>query len=299
MSGQAQTPGWAMRAALTAVLCLALTLLGGCSALRAGYTTADWLAYHWLDRYAAFDDAQAPRVREAIAAWFAWHRRTQLPDYADLLLRIDAEIHADTSPERICEWWSAVRTRLERSGDHAAPAIAEIAATLRPAQFESIERRYAKTNAKYRDEYMEPDPASRNEKASERMIDRFESVYDNLDPLQRARIERWVGESPFEPEISFAERQLRQQDAMRTLRRLAGESVAPARASALVRTWLQGLARSPREAFRQYSARVVQHNCRIVADAHNGMSPAQRRAASKKLRGWAADFRALTAKTGE
>ena len=104
-----------LRAAMTAALCVALAVLGGCSALRLGYNQADWVAFRWLDSYADFEDAQAVRVREAIKSWFAWHRKTQLADYADLLLRIDAEVPNDTSAERVCHWWGAIRARIDRS----------------------------------------------------------------------------------------------------------------------------------------------------------------------------------------
>ncbi|HEX7438912.1 MAG TPA: DUF6279 family lipoprotein, partial [Caldimonas sp.] len=93
-----------LRASIIAALCLLLGLLGGCSALRLGYGQADALAFRWLDSYADFDGPQALRVREALASWFTWHRRTQLADYADALTRLDAEVLADTTPERVCGW---------------------------------------------------------------------------------------------------------------------------------------------------------------------------------------------------
>ena len=251
-----------------------------------------------LDGYADFDDAQSLRVREEIAAWFAWNRRTQLIDYADLLLRIDAEVLADTSPERVCGWWSAVRTRYDRAVQHAVPAIADVAAMLKPAQFESIERRYAKANADFRNDFMQRDLATRISESARRVIDRAESAYGDLDPFQRERIERWVADSPFDPQLSFDERRRRQQDALQTLRRLAGEPLDGVKAEAQIQGWLQRLDRSPREAHRAYAERVVQHNCRVAANIHNSTSPAQRRIASQKLRGWAADLRMLATDAG-
>ena len=203
MQKRAATSQRLLRASLIAALCVALFLLNGCSALRMGYSQADWLVYRWLDRYADFDEAQAVRVREAITSWFAWHRRTQLPDYADLLLRIDAEVLADTSPERVCGWWDALRTRFDLAVQHAVPAIVDVAATLKPAQFESIERRYAKTNVEFRDDYMQPDLAVRSSESVRRVINRSESAYGDLDQFQRERLERWVANSPWDPNQSF------------------------------------------------------------------------------------------------
>lgn len=284
---------------MIAALCVALSLLGGCSALRLGYNQADWVAFRWLDSYADFDDAQAARVREALRSWFAWHRRTQLADYADLLLRIDAEVPADTSAERVCGWWGAVRARIDRGVTEALPAIAEVALTLKPAQFGHIEQRYAKSEVEFREEYMQSDPSRRSKESVKRVAGRSEWLYGDLDPFQQERIARWVAESPFDPNLTLDERRRRQQDALQTLRRLAGEPVDSATARAQIMGWLQRFNRSPREPHRLYAERVMQHNCRLAADLHNSTSPAQRQVASKKLRAWVADLRALLADAGE
>ena len=122
-----------LRAAIIAALSAVLVLVSGCSAIGLVYKQADSLAFRWLDRYAEFDDAQSLRVREAIAAWFTWHRRTQLPDYADLLTGVEADVLADTTAERLCTLWTEVRSRIDRGLDQAMPAIVDVAMSLRPA----------------------------------------------------------------------------------------------------------------------------------------------------------------------
>lgn len=288
-----------LRAAALAAVCVALLLLEGCSALRLGYNQADWLAYRWLDNYADFDAAQKDRVKEAIATWFEWHRRTQLPDYASLLLRIESEIAADTSAERVCSLWGEMRARLERSAHHAAPALADMALLLKPAQVDNIERRYLKTNAEFIDDFLQTDPARRANEAVKRVVDRAESVYYDLDPFQRERIERLVADSPYDPNMAFDERRRRQQDALQLLRRFVSEAVERPTAQAQIRAWMARIERSPREPYRLHSERLIRANCRLAADIHNITSPTQRRIASKKLKGWAADLRALAVEAGD
>ena len=290
---------FAQRIASLALALVALAFLGGCSALRVGYNQADWLAYRWIDNYIGFDDAQAVRAREAIAQWFAWNRKTQLTDYADLLLRIDADINADTTAERVCGYWSAVRARIDRSVEQAVPAIADIAATLKPAQFEMMEKRYAKTNADFRDEYLQSDLALRAGEALKRVISRSESLYGDLDEFQRERVERWMADSPFDPVLFNDERRRRQQDALHTLRRVAAQPADRAAARALIRGWIQRVVRSPREPYRAYADGLQHHNCRLAANIHNSTTPGQRKVASKKLRAWAADLRTLATETAE
>ena len=92
--------------AVATALVLATT---GCSLIKLGYGQASGLAYRWLDRYVDFDNEQSLKVRQALDEALAWHRRTQLPDYVQLLARAEVEIAADTTPERMCAW--------SRSGD--------------------------------------------------------------------------------------------------------------------------------------------------------------------------------------
>ena len=94
---------------------LAVTvLLSGCGiALRLGYNQGPSLAFRWLDGYAEFDDAQSLHVRGAIDNWVAWHRRTQLPDYAGLLARAQAELQGSATAERMCAWSHDLRARFD------------------------------------------------------------------------------------------------------------------------------------------------------------------------------------------
>jgi hypothetical protein len=283
---------------IIAALCVGLGLLGGCGVLRLGYGQADAFAFRWLDGYADFDDAQSLRVREGLNGWFGWHRRTQLPDYADLLSRIEPEVRRDTTAERVCEWWSQVRERIDRGLDAAVPTFVELAPTLRREQLEHIERRYAKANAEYREEFLNPDPRRRLVATAKRVAGRAEWLYGDLDDAQRTRIAEWVQESPFDPVAAYEERLRRQEEGLALLRRLGSAPLARETAAREVREWLGSFDRSPRLPHRLRTERLVRHNCALAAALHNSTSPAQREAASKRLRDWAADFRALAAEGG-
>ena len=285
-----------LRAAIIAALLVLLGVLGGCSALKLGYSQADTLVFRYFDGYADLDDAQSLHAKQAIAAWFDWHRRTQVGDYADLLLRIDAEVLADTTPERVCTWWDEVRERMDRGVDRAVPAFAEIAQTLRPAQLEQIERRQAKSNVEYREQFLQADPQRRARESAKRFADRAEWLYGDVTRAQREVIARDIAGSGFDPALAFEERRRRQEDGVRTMRRLAGLSQPAAEAE--VRGWLQRLAQSPQEAWRRQSDRQLASSCRLFAQLHNGTSAEQRQAASKRLRGWAADLRGIARDAG-
>jgi hypothetical protein len=286
-----------LRSSIIGVAALLLAVaLGGCSALRLGYGQADAFVYRWLDGYADFDGAQGYRVRQAIASWFEWHRRTQLTDYAELLERLDAELPADTTPERVCGWWGEAKLRLDRALEHTVPAFAEVAQTLSPAQFAHIEAQQMKSNVEFRERALEADPERRSRDAARRFADRAEWLYGDVTRAQRERLALDWQQSGFDPVLAYEERRLRQEDGVRTMRRLAGLA-APA-AQAEVRGWFERIERSPRETYRRQAEQQMALACRMFAGLHNSATPAQRQAASRRVRGWIADLRELARAPG-
>ena len=265
--------------------------------MRIGYSQAADLAYWWLDGYADFDAEQTRRIREALAQWFDWHRKTQLPDYAQLLARAQTEVRGDTTASRVCEWQGELVKRANVAWEQALPAAAEWALSVTPQQIQHLERRYAKANDEFRDDYLQDDARERNEATIKRTVERAESLYGRLDDAQRARVAAAMARSPFDPELWLAERKLRQQGALQLLRKLSAEGAGRAQAEAALRVYAEHIGRSPREAYRRYSERLAEFNCVFGASLHNSSSPAQRRAAAGKLSGWEGDLRALVAQT--
>lgn len=280
---------------IVALLLLTPALLTGCSALRFGYNQAPELAFWWLDGYADFDEAQSRQARERIARWFSWHRRSQLPDYAALLARMQSEAPADTSPDRACRWWSEWRQRAETAAEQALPGAADVVTTLTPAQIQHVERRYARNNDEFRRDFLDKDPARRLERSVERAVERAEFFYGTLDEGQRALVARWVAASPFDAEAWNAERVQRQQEALQLLRRLANPPAERDTALAALRAYMAHLWRSPREPYRRYQEKLEAYNCSFAASVHNSTTPSQRQAAAAKFKGWEVDLRALAA----
>ena len=106
------------------IIVVLLPLLGGCSAVRLSYSQGPLLAYWWLDSQMDFTAEQAPQVRSALADWFAWHRSTQLPDYAQALGELAAAAGGTVTPGQVCQQIEAWQRRAERAVDRALPAAA-------------------------------------------------------------------------------------------------------------------------------------------------------------------------------
>jgi hypothetical protein len=271
---------------------LLLFALGACSMLRLGYSQGPELLYWWLDGYADFSDEQSPRVREALADAFDWHRREQLPGIADQLAQLRSEVAQPTDAQAVCRWQDAVRSRMDAVTTQVLPTALELAATLSPAQLRQVERQQAKKNAEFRSEHLQRDADERRAAQLKRGIERAEMLYGRLDASQRERIARALQASPYNGEAWLAEREARQQLVLRTLRGLNSRSldVPAARAALQPLTTQQAL----RPDYRNDLRRITQYNCQWMADLHNSTTAAQRQAAQERLRGWETDLRALT-----
>jgi len=283
-----------VRRSIIGVLATALVLAtAGCSLIKLGYGQASGLTYRWLDRYVDFDNEQSLKVRPALDDALAWHRRTQLPDYVQLLGRAEAEVSADVSPERMCAWAGELRSRIEPVLQQLAPTIADVARTLSPAQVANIEKRFAETNEEYRDDHVQRNPQRRHKAEVKREVERAEMFYGRLDAAQRNLVAHSVSTSPYDPEVAYAERKERQQDVLALVRRLRESNGSRDDAIAQVRAYVSGIDRSPRESYRRYSERVIAHRCALASQLHNSASAAQRSEAAKTLAGYRADARDL------
>ena len=272
---------------------LAALLIGGCSALRLGYNQGSTLAYWWIDGYVDFSAEQSPRAKAALEDWFAWHRATQLPDYAELLASLRARAVDNLTPGELCEATAQTQQRFERAIERAVPAMAAIARSLTPAQIDHIEKKYARNNADRQHELLQADPVQRREASLKRTIDRAEDYYGRLDAPQRKLLADALGETGYDAKLWDDEHIARQRDILRGLRKLVAERGDEVQAEALLRGFGADSVRSPRPQFRALAERVTAANCVVAARLHNATNPSQRRKLQEKLRSWEDDIQAL------
>jgi hypothetical protein len=285
--------GPSLKLPIVVMLVLVLSALAGCSVVRFGYNQADHVTYWWIDRFVDFNDVQKPRVREALAQWFSWHRRTHLPGYATLLANSQNLVLEDITAERTCGLWNDLRGYMDSAFERALPRTAEIVLTLTPQQIQNIEQRYAKINEEFRDEHLEGDEPRRLKKSIKRTIERAEFFYGDLDKAQQALIAQWVTRSPYEVNIWNTERHRRQQDLVQVLRRLNADNSTQDKAQAALRAYLERIYNSPNDNYRKYAEQLWVYNCAFVANLHNTTTMAQRKHAVKKLKDWESEIRAL------
>ncbi len=268
-------------------LSLALGLgLSGCSAIKLGYDSLPQLAYWWLDGYFDFNDAQSPRVREALSRLQQWHRSQELPQYVELLRQAEKLAPGDITAAQACQLVEAGMARLQPLADQAEPVMADIALAFTPAQLTHLSQRHERNNADFRKEWITPPAAEVRERRIKQLTDRFERAYSRLEPAQVAVLRLQVEAHPFDAARTLAERQRRQAQALQALRQVQAPGTPPAEARRQVRLLLAQVTASADPAWRRQQEAMLQQQCALVAAVHNAATPAQREQLARRLRAW-------------
>ena len=267
--------------------------LQACSAVKIAYNQAPSLAYLYLDGYADFNDAQTLQVKAELDKFQTWHRQTQLPSYIQLLQKTQQLMPQDITDKQSCEIYSEIRQKALVMTDFAEPAVAKQAASLRPEQLAAMERKFAKSNTTWREDYLDGSAKDIAEKRQKSAIKRADMLYGSVNNKQRALIAQQVEKSQFKAAVSYAERERRQKDILQTLSKLIASQLSSDSVSKEMRSLLARSLASPDAAYRGYLEQVTQEACASFAQLHNTTTPEQRKKAVEVLAGYEQDFRIL------
>ncbi|MBP6902995.1 MAG: hypothetical protein KBC73_23080 [Burkholderiaceae bacterium] len=281
-----------------AIIGALLWALGGCSTVQVGYNQGPMLAWWWLDRQLDFDSVQKPRVQQALADWFAWHRRSQLADYHDELARLQRLVLQPTlAPAELCALVPAWQQRLRVAAEPLLAPAAELVRTLTPAQLDHLQRHLAEGLDDARREFLPDDAAERQQRALKRAVERYEGFYGSLDEAQQRLLAEALAQSPFDAQRWLAERRARQQALLQSLRQWQAERADAQTIAAGLRRLLDEMLVSPRPDYRELQRRNAEAGCVLTARLHASTSPAQRQKAAERLRRWQDDLRALQSRS--
>lgn len=276
-----------------------LLLLQACSAVRLAYNNADTLLYWRLDSYVDVTAEQAPRVRESLARFVDWHRRTQLPRYADELQRLRPRLAGDVTAEQVCASVEQLRATVEPPLlEPANWPLLWLAADLSAEQLKHIERKQKVTDAQWQADWLDGRPEQRRERRFDKALERSEMLYGSLDEPQRQALREALlnQATSFDAQRSFNERLRRQQELRQLLRRIHEEKLPPEAAAPLLRDHLERALRPSSDAAQQrYAQALLREGCAVFARLHNATTPAQRERAMRTLKGYEDDFRQLAA----
>jgi hypothetical protein len=273
---------------------VAALLLAACSTgLKIGYSYADTLLLYTIDGYVGLTPEQEQLVKERSAALMAWHRSTQLRDYAQFVQETRRKLDGPVTASDVLTFNREVNARLAALGERAAPELAQLAITLTPDQLARIERKLTSDSSKARRELVQfagkETLDERVRKIGERADYWFGSV--NRDQLQIVRntLER-------RPDMSawwIDERERRQRELLTVLQRIQSERPGEAAATRWLRAYFAQL-QAPEDTERKRAIEQFRaNNAELIAQLINAATPEQRAALSRRLSSFAEEFAAL------
>lgn len=288
------------RAAARVLLGLAALALAACSTgMRLGYNNADTLLLYSLGGYVSLTPEQEALVKERAGALVGWHRSTQLRDYAQFIEQARGKLAAGpVSAQEVLAFNEAINARMALIGERAAPDVARLALTLSPEQVERLQRRFADDAAKARREAVKSTDNGSPDERARKYVERAEYWFGSVTPAQRALLREELQRRPDGNAGWRAERERRQQELLRLLRRMQDERPDEATATAWVRRYFAQLREPPDAERRRELLALRTANAELIAQLVNSATPEQRATLSQRLAGFAEDFTALAAGRG-
>ncbi len=220
--GRAARTHWTAGLARWLVLA-ALAGLTACGTVKLGYQQGDRLVYWWADRYFDIQDGQADAARGAIARFFAWHRREQLPRIAELLERARDDLQQPVTAAQIRDYQNAYFALGRAAFERARPDIAELLLTVTPAQIAHVRQRFDTVNATYRQRYLQHDGDDRSRERFKRVMDNARLVYGSFSRAQEDAIRPAIAPLVTAAPARYDERVQRQQAWLALLERVRAE----------------------------------------------------------------------------
>lgn len=276
---------------------LLVCALIGCSAIRLGYSNGESVAYWWLNNYVDIGPEQQPWVRRHIRDLFAWHRTTQLQDYARLLAQGQQRLQQNVTQPMMQADYDAIKKRVMTVVDKALPRLTDLALSLEPEQIAHLEKKFASNNESYRKDYLRGDLEKRQLFRFKKVMKQAEYWFGNFSEEQEKQIRAASDARPLNNELWMAMRVQRQQEMLALLKRIQAEKPNRDTAMRMLRDYvdasLDHFGNAQHKAFADASQ---EGTVRMVTQIINIATPAQKEHAMKRLQQWIADIEALTTK---
>lgn len=272
-------------------------VLTGCGAARLGYANGETIAYWWLDGYVDFEREQQPLVKSHLDNWFAWHRKTQLRDYVQVLGGLQKRIQGPVSPADIKAEADGLKKRVLVMTDKAAPQLADFALLLDAQQLANMEKKFGENDAKYRKEYLRGDIEERQRFRFKKVMKQAQYWFGDFSDAQEAQLRTASDARPLNNEIWFAEKVRRQRELLGILKKVQAEKPNHAAVTALLKSYLAtGIEKPASNEQKAFFDASADSTAQLTATIINLATPAQKEHAVKKAQQWIDDFNALAAK---
>jgi len=269
---------------------VAAWLLAGCTALRLAYDNADTYLLFRAKSYLDLDAKGSDELDERIDEFFAWHRRTALPQYARLSEEAAKRMTRGLSRDDLVWGYDSLVAHARQSLRFAAERVAPLLDRLTPQQVAHMEKRFAEDNRKFAREYLRGSEADRRKRRAKRLEERLEDWVGNLSSMQTEKVRQFSERMPLYDELRAKDRQRMQAEFVDMIRKREAQKRLP--------DWIANWERGRDPAHAGASERFRQEYLVLLLEIDKTLTPGQRNRAAATFRRYAEDFRVLARRAG-
>ena len=272
-------------------------ILLACGAARIGFNNGETVSYWWLNSYVDFEDEQKPWAKNHIDDLFAWHHKTQLREYVQLVTRIQHRDLATVTKVDLLADYEIGRKEVMDIADKAAPDLADLALSLTVEQIANVEEKLAKNTTKFRKEYLSGDKASRQEFRYKKMMKQAEYWFGGFSRAQEQKLRAVSDARPLNNELMLADRMRRQTELITLLKKIQNEKPSKDATTAMIKKYVAAamdhFGNKEQQAFFDG---LTDANAGLVAEMMHMATPDQKSHFVRALQDWISDFNRLSAK---
>lgn len=179
-------------ASLLLLTLLCATLLNGCSRATLVYRNLDMVVPWTLNDYLDLDHRQKDELRERLREHLAWHCSTQLPELLANLEQLERETAGGQLDRRDLEpQYRGVRDAMHSIAVEITPTATDLLRALSDEQVAELRGALEENREEYRDKYLAPPLERQIRERAERMQERLQYWFGQLNADQRQRVLLW------------------------------------------------------------------------------------------------------------
>jgi hypothetical protein len=177
------------------VLLVLWPILASCTALQFTYSTADWILLWRMDRYFDLSADQRSYLNGQAKSLHRWHRRTQLPQYAQFVRNFEQRTRQRLTREDVERVLASVEQFRVQLAEQAAPPGANFLGSVTPRQVRHFQDQLAVEHRRLLSEIgMDQEARVRQRLAT--VSRTLTSWVGRLSSEQEHRIGQWIRDMP-------------------------------------------------------------------------------------------------------
>ena len=268
-------------------------IISGCSAVRLVYNQGDTLTYWWLDDHIGFNSEQEAFTRSSLEHLFWWHRTEQLQSISVTLDKAQQQLQKPLSKQEMMGLTGDLKKHGYSIFDQITPDAAKLVISLQPAQIDSIEKRFAKNNEKFRKEFL-PDNKDKQVKIrADRVIDRTEWLFGSLSKEQEKKIREFLINHPVDMEMVYKERLRRQSDLIEICKEVTQKKLSQKATETLLKDYMKFFEAGKTKEQQAFNRKWMETGAEVTSFITQVMNDEQRQYAYARIGGWLTDVREL------